>query len=83
MWWVVALIAVAFCLGIALGMILGINAANTTKVVESTSTRHTREFNKAMRDIEMRLSALPEELVDAVREAFPQLYDGPQKRYQR
>lgn len=75
--WAVAGMVVAFVLGIGLGLIFGINAANTTKVVESTGTRHTKDFNKALREIDTRLDALPEQIIDAVREAFPQLYNGP------
>lgn len=75
----VILVIIALLLGLALGMILGFNAANTKHVVQSTTTRHTKEFNAAIRDIDNRLAAMPEELVDAVREAFPQLYDGPKR----
>lgn len=78
--WIAALIAVASFLGFTLGVIFGINAANTTRIVESTSVRHTKDFNRALRDIDLRLAALPEELIDAVREAFPQLYNGPNPR---
>lgn len=70
-------IIVSFLVGITLGMVFGINTANTSRIVQSTTTRHTVEFNKAMRDLDNRLAAMPEMLVDAVREAFPQLYDGP------
>lgn len=75
--WVIALSAASLFIGATLGFFFGVNAANTKKVVESTTTRHTKEYNRALRDIEMRLDALPEELVDSVREAFPQLYEGP------
>lgn len=75
--WVIALSAASLFIGATLGFFFGVNAANTKKVVESTTTRHTKEYNRALRDIEMRLDALPEELIDSVREAFPQLYDGP------
>lgn len=74
---IIIAIIVSFLVGITLGVILGINTANTTRIVQSTTTRHNIEFNKAVRDIDNRLAALPEQLVDSVREAFPQLYDGP------
>lgn len=77
--WVAIAIIVAFLIGVVLGLLFGINSANTSRVVQSTTTRHTKEFNAAMRDIDNRLAALPEELIDAVREAFPQLYDGPKR----
>lgn len=70
-------VIVALLVGLALGMAFGYNTATNVKVVQTTTTRHTKEFNSALRDIEMRLNALPEELIDAVREAFPQLYEGP------
>lgn len=75
----VILVIIALLLGVCLGMVFGINTANTTRMVESTTTRHTKEFNAAIRDVDNRLAALPEQLVDAVREAFPQLYDGPKQ----
>lgn len=81
MWWVIPLVIVTFILGICLGMVFGINTANTTRVIENTGTRHTKEFNRALANISQRLDAMPEELIDAVREAFPQLYDGPKRRY--
>lgn len=67
-------------LGLILGFIFGFNAANTKQIVETTTVRHTKEYNRALREIQMQLAALPEELVDSVREAFPQLYDGPKER---
>lgn len=75
------LVIIAFLLGVTLGMVFGLNAASTKRVVQSTSVRHTKDFNKALREIDDRLAAMPENLVDAVREAFPQLYKGPDNRY--
>lgn len=75
----VILSIIALLLGLILGLVLGYNAANTKQVVQSTTTRHNIEFNHAIHAIDNRLAAMPEELVNAVREAFPQLYDGPKQ----
>lgn len=75
----VILVIISLLTGLVLGMVFGYNTASTKTMVQSTTTRHTKEFNAALRDIDTRIAAMPEELLDAVREAFPQLYDGPKR----
>lgn len=72
------LMVVGVLFGLVLGIILGLFLGHTHKSVgtQNLTAREIREYRKTLYQLHELIAAMPETLVDYVREAFPVLYNS-------